>query len=80
MPIYVFRLLCFGLLQFRLLSFRLLNVYTSICSSESYTTQILMCYEIYHVPERNASMKSKNFDFGICTSYDVSGCSLKEYL
>ena len=38
-----------------------------------------MCYEIYNVPERNASMKSKNFDFGICTSYDVSGCSLKEY-
>jgi len=28
---------------------------------------------------RNASRKSKNFDFGICTSYDVSGCSVKEY-
>ena len=39
----------------------------------------LMCYEIYHVPIRNASKKSKTFDFGICTSYDVSGCSLKEY-
>ena len=23
--------------------------------------------------------ESKDFDFGICTSYDVSGCSLKEY-
>ena len=23
--------------------------------------------------------KAKTFDFGICTSYDVSGCSLKEY-
>ena len=38
-----------------------------------------MCYEIYHVPIRNASKKNKTFDFGICTSYDVSGCSLKEY-
>ena len=39
----------------------------------------LMCYEIYHVPIRNASKKSKTFDIGICASYDVSGCSLKEY-
>ena len=23
--------------------------------------------------------ESKNFDFGICTSCDVSGCSLNEY-
>ena len=38
----------------------------------------LMCYKIYHVPYRNASKKSKNFDFGICT-YDVSGYSMKEY-
>ena len=32
-----------------------------------------------HVPERNASKKSKNFEFGICISYDVNECSLKEY-
>ena len=24
--------------------------------------------------------ENKNFDFGICTSYEVSGCFLKEYL
>ena len=35
-----------------------------------------MCYEVYHVPIRNASKKSKTFNFA---SYDVSGCSLKEY-
>jgi len=38
-----------------------------------------MCYEIYHVPIRNASKKSKTFHFGIYASYDVSGCYLKEY-
>ena len=36
----LFRLLLFRLLQFRLLSFRTLNVFTSICSSMSYPTQI----------------------------------------
>ena len=33
-------LLLFHLLQFRLLSFRLLDIFTSICSSNSYPTQI----------------------------------------
>ena len=33
---------------------------------------------IVFLPE-HLSCPSKNFDFGICTSFDVSGCSLKEY-
>ena len=47
----LFRLLLFRLLQFCLLSFRLLNVFTSICSSKSYPTQIYVQFNVlWNIP------------------------------
>jgi len=33
----------------------------------------------YTMSHKEMLPRKANFDFGICTSYDVSGCSLKEY-
>ena len=57
-------------------------LFTSICSSKSYPTQIFVQFNVLRnipCPIKKCLQEKQKFDFGICTSYGVSGCSLKEY-